>query len=74
MSMMGNGVQDKVHVVCMCLAASGGEPSSIAKLLVMTDLHAFMLTPPKVLQRYITNNVEQRDLYHALQCKEMYSL
>ncbi len=26
MSMMGNGVQDKVHVVCMCLAASGGEP------------------------------------------------
>ncbi len=27
MSMMGNGFQDKVHVVCMCLATSGGEPS-----------------------------------------------
>ncbi len=25
MSMMGNGVQDKVHVACMCLATSGGE-------------------------------------------------
>ncbi len=26
MSMMGNEVQDKVNVVCICLAASGGVP------------------------------------------------
>ncbi len=26
MSMVGNGVQNKVHVVCMSLATSGGEP------------------------------------------------
>ncbi len=33
MSMMGNGVQDKVHVVYMCLATTGGETVTITKYL-----------------------------------------
>ncbi len=49
MSMMGNGVQVKVHVVYMCLATTGGETMTITKYLTSWNLF-FMTNTFQVFQ------------------------